>query len=226
MADDGVTGASEILFRSSGYVRRQTGEHYIAVQRRLRRLHHHRFDEGGHVADQPPGTGFAIRLSLRTVRRGQRGDLKLRVVRQQLNETLADHAGRAQNPNSYTMTRRFTQNRPSPRNHELDVAKQDPKVQHADCRKVPSVALIRLPQSPRSIRRPATMATLAATHDASCPNGSPANGLVLWSSRARKSLSRELPPQSPQLASHRPAQRCDFPACRSRTWCPRIQACR
>ena len=75
------------------------------VQRRLRRLDHHRLHKWRHVPHQPPRTGFAIRLSLRTVRRCQRRHHKIRMVRQQLHETLADHSGRAQNSHPYSIIR-------------------------------------------------------------------------------------------------------------------------
>ncbi len=96
VADHRISGAREMFFRGPRDIRRQAGDHHIAIQRRLGRLHHHRFHEGGHVADQPPRTGFAIGLSLRTVRRRQRRHHKTRMVLQQLNETLADHSGCAQ----------------------------------------------------------------------------------------------------------------------------------
>jgi len=76
IADHGISGARETFFRCTCDIRGQAGENHVTIKRRLRRLHHHRFHEGGHVANQPPRTGLPICFSLRTVRRCQRRHLE------------------------------------------------------------------------------------------------------------------------------------------------------
>ncbi len=53
----------------------------------------------GQRSVEPPLGGFPVKLAAGTVAGGEPGDLKPRMVFEQLDETLADHSGRAEDAN-------------------------------------------------------------------------------------------------------------------------------
>ena len=95
IADDEVTGGGEGAFDFAGDRRVEAGEHQLRRPARRRLLDgqsRHVFRRRGR---QAPRGGVAIGLALGTMTGAEPGDLEPRVVREQRNELLADHAGRA-----------------------------------------------------------------------------------------------------------------------------------
>src|SRR5438105_249640 len=95
--DRRVTSFRETLFNFSGNIAGQTREYKIAIERWRWALHDNLFHAFGHVARQSPSTSFRITFLLRTIRGCERGDFKLRMTFQQLNEALTDNTSRAEN---------------------------------------------------------------------------------------------------------------------------------
>src|SRR2546423_3113641 len=100
IAEHGITGARKFFFRFFGYVARQAGKNKIAIERRRGAPDDDLSHTVGHVAGQAPGTSLREGFSLRAVGCGERGYFELRMVLEQLNETLADHASRSENTNA------------------------------------------------------------------------------------------------------------------------------
>ncbi len=96
IADHGITRAGKLLFDVARAIRRQAGENEIAIERRLRRAHRNVPHGRGHIAHEPPRARLGVRLILRAIRGRERRDLELRMVREQLNESLPHRAGGAQ----------------------------------------------------------------------------------------------------------------------------------
>ena len=69
--------------------------------RRRWALHDDLFHTFRHIAGQAPGTSLGERFPLRTIRGGERGYFELRVIFEQLNESLTYQSGRSQNTYSH-----------------------------------------------------------------------------------------------------------------------------
>ena len=96
VAEHRVARPREAGLDRARHVRRQAGEHHVAVERRLRLPHHQAARRGGHLSRQPPGTRLGVRPTLRAVGPRERRHRELRMVREQLDEPLAHGAGRAE----------------------------------------------------------------------------------------------------------------------------------
>ena len=99
VADDEVPGGGEGAFDFSGDRRVEPGEHQLRRAARRRLLDGQSRDIVRRRRGQTPRGGVAIGLALRTMAGAEPGDLEPRVVREERDELLADHAGRAEDAN-------------------------------------------------------------------------------------------------------------------------------
>ena len=105
VAHDDVARPGERRLDVARNRRIQSGEHELRRVRRSRLIHLHLRDIRGERHRKSPGTGVAIRLARGSFARAEPTHLEPGMVREQRNELLADHAGRAED--SYFDRHRF-----------------------------------------------------------------------------------------------------------------------
>ena len=99
--DNGATGFGELRLKFTGNVRIERGEddarEFAAGEFWLVRLQNHLRDVQRDGGIQLPLTGFRERFPGAAITRGEPGNVEPGMICEQLNEALADHAGRAKN---------------------------------------------------------------------------------------------------------------------------------
>ena len=102
VADDDVAGARELGFDRVGRGGVERGEDQPRSLAGGACLDTHRADVAGQRQGEPPRRGVGVRPPLRSPARPEPGDVEPRMARELPNELLADHPGRAENPDGLT----------------------------------------------------------------------------------------------------------------------------
>ena len=97
VADDDVPGSGEGRFDLTGHGGIEAGEHERGARPDAAASTVRRATSSGRRRGQPPGGRVAVRLALRSLAGAEPRDAEPRVVREEGDELLADHAGRAKN---------------------------------------------------------------------------------------------------------------------------------
>ena len=102
VGDDGASGGGEAWFEVAGDVgveggEDDSGEFAIGSLGEIG-LEGHAGDAGGERGVELPAAGFGVGSACRAVAGGEPGDLEPGVIGEELNESLTDHAGRAEYP--------------------------------------------------------------------------------------------------------------------------------
>jgi hypothetical protein len=97
IADDGITGAGEIFFGRAGDGGIKSGENEVAIERGIEAFDDEIARVCGNRSFEMPVNGLGVRLAGGTLRGGDFGELKPGMIRKEMNEALADHAGGAEN---------------------------------------------------------------------------------------------------------------------------------
>src|SRR6266436_9980153 len=96
IADDGIAGASEILFGGTGDGRIKRGENEGAVEGGVETLDDEAAGRFRNGRVQMPASGFSVGLAGRTLGGGNFGKVKPGMSAEHLNEALADDTGGAE----------------------------------------------------------------------------------------------------------------------------------
>src|SRR6266851_6472389 len=96
IADDGIAGASEILFGGTGDGRIKRGENEVAVEGGVETLDDEAAGRFRNGRVQMPASGFSVGLAGRTLGGGNFGKVKPGMSAEHLNEALADDTGGAE----------------------------------------------------------------------------------------------------------------------------------
>jgi len=96
IADDGIAGAGEILFGRAGDGRIEGGKNEVAIERGIETFHDEIARGCGNRSFEMPVNGFGVRFAGGTLGGGDFGELKPGMIREEMNEALADHAGGAE----------------------------------------------------------------------------------------------------------------------------------
>jgi hypothetical protein len=96
IADDGITSASEILLGRAGDRRIEGGKNEIAIQRGIEAFDDEIARGWGNRRFEMPAHGFGVRLAGGTLGGGNFSELKPGMIREEMHEALADHAGGAE----------------------------------------------------------------------------------------------------------------------------------
>src|SRR5688572_16495275 len=128
ITDHWIACQGKSLFRLAGDIPGETRENQITIEGRFGRLYDHGLNGGRHVAREPPCASFRIRLAPRAIRSRQRGDLKLGMALQQLNEALAHHSSRAKNSYTKFVSHLISQERRQAHRPDCNYLMLDPEV--------------------------------------------------------------------------------------------------
>jgi len=93
IADDGITGASEIFLGRARDGRIERGKNEVAIERGIETFDDQIARDCGNWSFEMPVNGFGVRFAGGTLGGGDFGELKPGMIREEMNEALADHAG-------------------------------------------------------------------------------------------------------------------------------------
>src|SRR5882724_9015405 len=96
IADAGIAGAGEILFGRAGDGRIEGRENEVAIERGIETFDDEIARGCGNRSFEMPVNGFGVRLAGGTLGGGDFGELKPGMIREEMDEALADHAGGAE----------------------------------------------------------------------------------------------------------------------------------